>query len=205
MAAAEPSVAGLAGRYAAALFELARDSRALDTVAADLDTLDRLIGESADLTRLIRSPVLKRQDQARALDAIMDRAGAGRLTRNFLGVVARKHRLHELPAMIRAYRMLLAQHRGEVTAEVTSALPLEDGQLDALRETLRQSLGREPRIVTRVDADLLGGLVVRVGSRMFDSSLRTRLNHIQLAMKSGNQHAATPRSGAAAAAASGAR
>ncbi len=205
MAAAEPNVAGLAGRYAAALFELARDSRALDAVAGDLETLDRLIGESADLTRLIRSPVLKRQDQARALDAVLDRAGAERLTRNFTGVVARKHRLFELPAMIRAYRSLLAQHRGEVTAEVASALPLDDSQLDALRETLRRSLGREPRIATRVDADLLGGLVVRVGSRMFDSSLRTRLNHIQLAMKSDNQRAAATPSESVAVAASGTR
>ena len=204
MAAAEPNVAGLAGRYAAALFELARDSRVLDQVADDLDALGRMIGASADLARLIRSPVLKRQDQARAIDAILTKVGAGQLTRNFVGVVARKHRLFELPAMIRAYRTLLARHRGEVTADVTSAQPLEERQLDALRARLRQSLGREPRIATRVDPDLLGGLVVRVGSRMFDSSLRTRLNQTQLAMKSGNQGA--PRTtGPTGAAASGTR
>lgn len=189
MAGAEPSVAGLAGRYAAALFDLARDSRALDVVAGDLDTLGRLIDESPDLMRLIRSPILKREDQGRALSAVMERAGLGQLTRNFIGLVTRKRRLHDLPAMIRAYRSLLAQHRGEVTAEVVSAHPLDDGQMGALRERLRQALGREPRIAARVDPDLLGGLVVRIGSRMIDSSLRTKLSRIQIAMKSERQGA----------------
>lgn len=201
MAGAEPSVAGLAGRYAAALFDLARDSRALDVVAGDLDTLGRLIDESPDLMRLIRSPILKREDQERALSAVMERAGLGQLTRNFIGLVTRKRRLHDLPAMIRAYRSLLAQHRGEVTAEVVSAHPLDDGQMGALRERLRQALGREPRIAARVDPDLLGGLVVRIGSRMIDSSLRTKLSRIQIAMKSERQGASRASSSAAGASA----
>lgn len=201
MAGAEPSVAGLAGRYAAALFDLARDSRALDAVAGDLDVLGRLIDESSDLMRLIRSPILKREDQGRALSAVMERAGLEQLTRNFIGLVTRKRRLHDLPAMIRAYRSLLAQHRGEVTAEVVSAHPLDDGQMSALRERLRQALGREPRIAARVDPDLLGGLVVRIGSRMIDSSLRTKLSRIQIAMKSerqGASRASGPAAGASA-------
>ena len=201
MAGAEPSVAGLAGRYAAALFDLARDSRALDVVAGDLDTLGRLIDESPDLMRLIRSPILKREDQERALSAVMERAGLGQLTRNFIGLVTRKRRLHDLPAMIRAYRSLLAQHRGEVTAEVVSAHPLDEGQMGALRERLRQALGREPRIAARVDPDLLGGLVVRIGSRMIDSSLRTKLSRIQIAMKlerQGASRASGPAAGASA-------
>lgn len=201
MAGAEPSVAGLAGRYAAALFDLARDSRALDAVAGDLDVLGRLIDESSDLMRLIRSPILKREDQGRALSAVMERAGLEQLTRNFIGLVTRKRRLHDLPAMIRAYRSLLAHHRGEVTAEVVSAHPLDDGQMSALRERLRQALGREPRIAARVDPDLLGGLVVRIGSRMIDSSLRTKLSRIQIAMKSerqGASRASGPAAGASA-------
>jgi F-type H+-transporting ATPase subunit delta len=191
----------LAGRYAAALFDLARDSRALDAVAGDLDVLGRLIDESPDLMRLIRSPILKREDQGRALSAVMERAGLEQLTRNFIGLVTRKRRLHDLPAMIRAYLSLLAQHRGEVTAEVVSAHPLDDGQMSALRERLRQALGREPRIAARVDPDLLGGLVVRIGSRMIDSSLRTKLSRIQIAMKSerqGASRASGPAAGASA-------
>jgi F-type H+-transporting ATPase subunit delta len=194
----------LAGRYAAALFDLAREGRVLDEVATDFDVLDRMLGDSADLVRLIRSPVLKRADQARAVAALMERVGTGQLTRNFVGLITRKGRLRDLPAMIRAYRALLAQHRGEITAEVTAAQPLDDQQTDALREKLRQALGAEPRLSVKVDPDLLGGLMVRVGSRMFDSSLRTRLNHIQLAMKSGDR--AAPRtSGSAAGTASGVR
>jgi F-type H+-transporting ATPase subunit delta len=151
--------------------------------------------------RLIRSPILKREDQGRALSAVMERAGLEQLTRNFIGLVTRKRRLHDLPAMIRAYRSLLAQHRGEVTAEVVSAHPLDDGQMSALRERLRQALGREPRIAARVDPDLLGGLVVRIGSRMIDSSLRTKLSRIQIAMKSerqGASRASGPAAGASA-------
>ena len=201
MAGAEPNVAGLAGRYAAALFDLARESRALDAVAGDVETLGRLLDDSADLMRLIRSPVIRREDQQRALAVVMERAGLSALTRNFVGLVTRKRRLHELPAMIRAYRSLLAQHRGEVTADVISAHPLDDGQMGALRERLRQALGREPRIAARVDPDLLGGLVVRVGSRMIDSSLRTKLTRIQVAMKSerqGASRASGPAAGAPA-------
>ena len=201
MAGAEPNVAGLAGRYAAALFDLARESRALDAVAGDVETLGRLLDDSADLMRLIRSPVIRREDQQRALAVVMERAGLSALTRNFVGLVTRKRRLHELPAMIRAYRSLLAQHRGEVTADVISAHPLDDGQMGALRERLRQALGREPRIAARVDPDLLGGLVVRVGSRMIDSSLRTKLTRIQIAMKSerqGASRASGPAAGAPA-------
>lgn len=174
---------GVAGRYAAALFDLAKDADALDAVRQDLADLKRLIGESADLAELVRSPLISRDDQSRAIAAILDRAGANDLTKRFMGVVAKNRRLFVLRGMIEAFFALLAEFRGEMTAEVVSAYPLTDEQAGALRDTLAAQLSRKIQLETSVDASLLGGLVVRVGSRMIDNSLRTKLSNMQLAMK----------------------
>lgn len=175
--------AGLADRYAAALFELAEDGKALDTVAEELDSLDGLIGESADLERLIRSPVISREDQRRAMDAILEQAGFSDLTRRFVGLVARNRRLFALPSMISAYRHMLAGRRGETTAEVVTAQALSETQLAAVGSALEQTTGTKVAVAAKVDAGLLGGMVVKVGSRMVDSSLRTKLQRMRLAMK----------------------
>jgi F-type H+-transporting ATPase subunit delta len=176
-------MAGLAERYAAALYELADESKALDRVADDLRQLAKLLEESADLLRLIRSPVLGRQEQGRAMKAILDKAGVDALTAKFIGLVAQNRRLFALPAMIKAYLATLAHRRGEIAAEVTSARALSPAQADAVMAALRQAVGSKVSVETRVDPTLLGGMVVRVGSRMVDSSLRTKLQKLELAMK----------------------
>jgi F-type H+-transporting ATPase subunit delta len=174
---------GVAGRYAAALFDLAKDADLLDAVHRDLADLKRLIGESADLAELVRSPLFSRDEQTRAISAVLERAGANDLTRRFLAVVAKNRRLFAVRAMIDAYAALLAEHRGEMTAEVVSAQPLTMAQTEALRDTLAAQLRRSVQIDASVDPSLLGGLVVRVGSRMIDNSLRTKLSNLELAMK----------------------
>jgi F-type H+-transporting ATPase subunit delta len=165
------------------LFELADEKRQLDPVADDLRGLQALIAESEDLRRLIRSPVLSRDDQGRAMRAILERAGTGDLVRRFVGLVAANRRLFVLPAMIGEFLAQLARRRGEVRAEVTAARPLGDRQRQALAEVLRRSVGGAVAIDVKVDPALLGGLVVRVGSRMIDGSLRGKLQRLQLAMK----------------------
>ncbi len=174
---------GVAGRYAAALFDLAKEAGQLDAVQQDLADLKRLIGESADLAELVRSPLFSRDEQTRAIGAVLDKAGAQDLTRRFLTVVAKNRRLFALRGMIDAYAALLAADRGEMTAEVISAQPLTAGQTEELRDTLSAQLSRKIQINATVDPSLLGGLVVRVGSRMIDNSLRTKLSNMQLAMK----------------------
>jgi F-type H+-transporting ATPase subunit delta len=174
---------GLAGRYATALFELADAGKELDQVAADLDAIGAMIDGSEDMNRLIRSPVISRDEQAAAMSAILDAAKIGKLTSNFVGVVARNRRLFALPGMIRGYRALLAAHRGESTAEVVSAVKLSDKQIKAIGESLKKAMGTKVTIEQSVDAGLLGGLIVKVGSRMVDSSLRTKLGKLRLAMK----------------------
>jgi F-type H+-transporting ATPase subunit delta len=174
---------GLAGRYATALFDLAETDKQLDRVADDLGQLANMIESSADLTRLIRSPVIARDDQGRAMAEILKKAGMGELTRNFVGVVARNRRLFALPSMITAYQSLLAARRGEATAEVVSARELTKKQLEAIAAQLKKAIGSKVSVSTRIDAGLLGGLVVKVGSRMFDSSLRTMLQRLRFAMK----------------------
>ncbi len=176
-------MAGLAERYAAALYELADEGKALDRVAADLRSLAKALDESADLTRLIRSPVLGRQEQGRAIKAVLDKMGADPLTAKFLGLVAQNRRLFALPAMIKAYLTELARRRGEIAAEVTSAQALSAAQAEAVTAALRQAVGSKVSVETRVDPSLLGGMVVRVGSRMVDSSLKTKLQKMELAMK----------------------
>ena len=183
MEGADQTVSGMAGRYATALFELAAEAGALDEASRDLDDFARLLDESKDLERLVRSPVHTREQQTRAIAAVLERAGIGGLVARFLGLVTRNRRLYAIRQMIAAFRVLLARHRGEISAEVVSAVPLSAGQTQALARALKDRLGREATIDARVDPALLGGLVVRVGSRMIDTSLRTRLNNIHVAMR----------------------
>jgi F-type H+-transporting ATPase subunit delta len=173
----------VAGRYALALFELARERDALDAVAADLDAFKAMLEGSADLRRLIRSPVVSREDQGKALAALAARAGFSELTTKFLGVMAEHRRLFALPEAIAAYRAMLAEHKGEVGAELVSAVPLQEGQIATLAKQLSAAVGKQVTLSARVDPGLLGGLVVRVGSRMLDASLRTKLRQLELAMK----------------------
>jgi len=183
VAAETTGVAGLATRYATALFELARDQGALDAVASDLTNLAAMIHESADLRRLVRSPVLNRADQGKAMDALLQRAGVSELTRRFVGVVAANRRLFSLESIIAAFRQLLAKSRGELTAIVSTAQPLTDAQRASLDASLRRAVGVKVAVETKVEPELLGGMIVRIGSRMFDSSLRSKLQRLQLAMK----------------------
>lgn len=176
-------VSGVAGRYATALFELAEAQSALDAVAADLGGIRAMMNESEDLLRLVRSPIYSAEEQGRAFAAILDKAGASGLVKNFVGLVIQNRRLFALPDMISAYRAILAAKRGEMTADVTSAHPLADAQIESLKAALKSATGRDVHINTKVDAALLGGLVVKVGSRMIDSSLRTKLNSLKIAMK----------------------
>jgi F-type H+-transporting ATPase subunit delta len=176
-------VAGFATRYATALFELARDAGALDKVAADLASIKTMIESSPDLRRLVRSPVIGRSDQGKAMDAVLVRAEVHDLTRRFVGVVAANRRLFSLEAIIAAFRNLLAKSRGELTAVVSTAQPLSDAQKAALDASLRRAVGVKVAVETKVEPELLGGMIVRIGSRMFDSSLRSKLQRLQLAMK----------------------
>ncbi len=174
---------GLAGRYATALFELADADGVLDQVADDLERLEAMIHASDDLTRLIRSPVISREDQTRAMAALMEKSAMGELSVRFVGVVAQNRRLFVLPDMITAYRALLAAHRGEASVEVISAKTLSEKQRTAIGAALKKAVGARIALDVKVDPGLLGGLIVRVGSRMFDSSLSTKLQHLRLAMK----------------------
>ena len=176
-------VTGLSGRYARALYELADEARRLDEVADDLRSLASALDQSDDLRRLVRSPVLSRDEQARAVAAVMAAMGTGDLVRRTVGLLAQKRRLFALKDIIADYLRLLAAHRGETTAEVASARELSADELERLRATLKTIVGRDVAVETRVDPELLGGLVVRVGSRMLDSSIRTKLQRLELAMK----------------------
>lgn len=176
-------ISGVAERYASALFELARDETALDEVAADLSTFTAMMAESEDLTRLVRSPVFSSEDQTRGISAVLDKAGIGVLTANFIKLVARNRRLFVLSDTITSFRQMLARERGEITATVTSAEPLSETQVTALRAALKDAMGKDVTLNQAVDASLIGGLVVQVGSRMVDTSLRTKLNAMKFAMK----------------------
>jgi F-type H+-transporting ATPase subunit delta len=181
--ASEKAEGGLAGRYANALFELARDQKTIDAVSADLASLRRALETSADLSRLVRSPVFSAADHAKALTAILDKMGANALTVKFVLLLAQKRRLFVLLQIIAAYERLVARSRGETEAEVTAARALGDGEIAELKSVLKSKLGKEPRLHTKIDPTLLGGLVVKVGSRMIDSSLRTKLDGLRAAMK----------------------
>ena len=175
--------ASLSGRYATALFELARDSKDLPKVEASLATVAQALAESGDLRTLTTSPLIGRSEAARAVAATAKALKLDPTTINFLGVLAENRRLGALPAIIRAFRQLAAQHRGETTAEVTSAHPLTPDQVDALKQQLRARIGRDVNVDLAVDPSLLGGLVVKIGSQMIDSSIKTRLNSLAHAMK----------------------
>ena len=183
MAKETTEASGLAGRYAAALYELAEADGKLDEVAGDLRRLMDMIGESGDLARAMRSPVISRDDQGKAMAELAVKAGLSDLTRRFVGVVARNRRLFAISGIIRAYLDMLAAGRGETSADVTSAAELSDAQLKRVAASLKKAMGVDVTLNTHVDPDLLGGLVVKIGSRMIDSSLRTKLQHLRLAMK----------------------
>ncbi len=173
----------MAGRYASALFELADEQKALDQVAGELSALKRVIAESEDMRRFIRSPLYGREDQTRVMAAILDKASAGDLTRRFVMVVAHNRRLFALPRMIDAFLAELAHRRGEVTAQVMAAYDLSEIQKDALLTALRQAIGSKVKMDLKIDKGLIGGLVIKVGSRMIDTSLRSKLQRLELAMK----------------------
>jgi len=175
--------AGLAGRYASALFDLARESNAIDAVARSLSDLRAGIAESADLSALIASPVVGRSDAANAIDAVAKAMKLDSLTAKFLGVLAENRRLADLPRMIDAFDAIVADHRGEVTAKVTSAHPLTADQLAQLTANLKSRVGRDVTVAATVDPAILGGLVVQLGSQLIDGSIRTRLNSFAQAMK----------------------
>jgi F-type H+-transporting ATPase subunit delta len=175
--------ASLGGRYALALFELAEQGRTIDQVEASLQRVREALDQSDDLRALVASPVVQRGAATKAMLGTADELGVDPTTKSFLGVLAENRRLGQLPAVIRAFRLLAARHRGETTAEVTSAHPLSDDQVAELKHQLRARLGREVSVDLAVDPDLLGGLVVRIGSQMIDSSIRTRLNALASAMK----------------------
>jgi F-type H+-transporting ATPase subunit delta len=174
---------GVAGRYASALFDLAREQGELDGVDQGLGKFQAMLDQSADLKRLVNSPAFAAEDQERALKAVMDWASVGATTSNFLRVVARNRRLFAAEDMIKSFRQQLALHRGEMAAEVQSALPLTDSQLAALKDQLKSTYGKAVRLSTKVDPSLLGGLIVKVGSRMFDSSLKTKLMNLKVVLK----------------------
>jgi F-type H+-transporting ATPase subunit delta len=183
LASDEAAGSGLAGRYASALFELADEQKALDQVAGELSALKRVIAESEDMRRFIRSPLYGREDQTRVMAAILDKASAGDLTRRFVMVVAHNRRLFALPRMIDAFLAELAHRRGEVTAQVMAAYDLSEIQKDALLTALRQAIGSKVKMDLKIDKGLIGGLVIKVGSRMIDTSLRSKLQRLELAMK----------------------
>ncbi len=184
LAQEDTPVTGVAGRYASALFSLAQDDRQTEAVAQSLSKLDALIAESPDFQRLVRSPVFSAGDQLKALDAILAREDFGRITANFVRLITVKRRLFYIRDMIAAYRKLYDASRGVTRAEVTSATALTDANVLALKEQLRAAAGgREVELETKIDPSIIGGLVVRLGSRMVDGSLRTKLNAIRIAMK----------------------
>jgi F-type H+-transporting ATPase subunit delta len=183
LAAETPILSGMAGRYANALFELALETNAIEAVKTELDRFDAIVADNADLTRLVRSPVFSAEEQLQALSAVLERMGIRGLAANFLKLAASNRRLFAVRDMIKAFRALVAQHKGEATAAVTVAEPLKDAHVDALRAALKAVSGKDVDLDVKVDPAILGGLVVKLGSRMVDSSLRTKLNAIRHAMK----------------------
>jgi F-type H+-transporting ATPase subunit delta len=176
-------VSGMAGRYATALFELALEGNAIDAVMADLDRFDALVAESSDLARLVRSPAFSAEIQGKALKAVLDAAGMSGLSAQFLLVVAANRRLFAVRDMVRDFRKLVARHKGKVTAEVTLASAPKEAHLAAIKEALNAVTHKDVQVDVKVDPAIIGGLVVKLGSRMVDSSLRTKLNAIKHAMK----------------------
>ena len=183
VATTDQTVSGVPGRYASALFELASEEKATEEVGRQLGAFGAAIDQSEDLNRLVRSPVFSSEDQVSALTAVAGELGIAGTTLNFLKLAAKNRRLSALPDMIKAYATLLSQSKGEIAGEVTSAEPLTDSQLSDLKAALKSSLGRDVALSTRVDSAILGGLIVKVGSRMMDNSLKTKLQNLKIAMK----------------------
>jgi F-type H+-transporting ATPase subunit delta len=177
-------VSGVAGRYARALFELALDAKSVDAVKADIEKFAAMMAESADLKRLVRSPVFGAEERSKALAAVLAKAEIGGLAANFLMFVTANRRLFAVGDMIRDFRKLVAKWKGEVTAEVTAAEKLSDAHLEAIKSTLKSITGEKSvDLHVKIDPAIIGGLTVKLGSRMVDSSLRTKLNAIKHAMK----------------------
>jgi F-type H+-transporting ATPase subunit delta len=183
VATTDQTVSGVPGRYASALFELASEEKSTDTVGQQLARFGAAIDGSADLKRLVRSPVFSSDDQVAALSGVAQELGLSGVALNFLKLVARNRRLSALPDIIKSYAILLAASKGEISGEVTSAQPLGDAQLNDLKAALKSSLGRDVALSTKVDSSILGGLIVKVGSRMMDNSLKTKLQNLKVAMK----------------------
>jgi F-type H+-transporting ATPase subunit delta len=175
--------ADVGSRYAQALFELAEQENALAAVEADLKGLEALRAESGDLRRLLKSPAFSAEDKGKALAAVAGAAGVSPLTKKFLGLIAANGRASALPAVTAAFVRLAAARRGAVAAEVVTAVPLSAAQQKGVAAALRQALGKDPELTTRVDPALLGGIRVRVGSRLFDASLKSRLDSLKFALK----------------------
>jgi F-type H+-transporting ATPase subunit delta len=176
-------ISGMAARYAGSLFDLAAEAGSLDEVEKELGRVEAMLNDSADLRRLVASPVFSAEDQLRAISAIADRAGFKGLVGNFLRVVARNRRLFALPGMIAAFRKLAAEARGEIAATVTSAHALSPQQETELKQTLKSVAGKDVVLNLTVDPSILGGMIVRIGSRQIDTSLKTKLNSLKLALK----------------------
>ena len=175
--------ASLAGRYATALFGLARDERQIEAVGNGLDRLSQALVDSRDFSELVSSPLIDREEAGKAFAAVAAQLSLDPVTTNFLGVLAKNGRKNQLQPVIRAFRRIAAEHRGEASAEVVTAHPLKDDQLAALKQQLRTRAGREVAIETRIDPEILGGIVIKVGSPMIDASIRTKLNRLAEAMK----------------------
>jgi F-type H+-transporting ATPase subunit delta len=177
------TISGVAERYAGSLFELAVETKTIAAVEKDLASFETMLAGSADLRRLVESPVFSSDDQFNAISAIVKKSGMSALTANFLRVVAQNRRLFAVPGMIRAFRQIAAAHRGEVAADVTSAHALTGPQQTELKAALKAVAGKDVTISLTVDPALLGGMVVKIGSRQIDTSLRTKLNSLKLALK----------------------
>ncbi|WND01430.1 F0F1 ATP synthase subunit delta [Temperatibacter marinus] len=183
MASNKAIVSGISGRYALALFELALEAKALEATESDLVSLSNLYSESADLRDLILSPVYSRDDVAKGVSAVAEKAGLSDLVQKFLGTLAMNGRTNVLENIIRDFGLLMAEHRGEVKAEVISAAELTKTQVNEIKKKLKSAVGQKVEVDARVDESLLGGLIVKVGSQMIDSSIKTKLDNIKVAMK----------------------
>ena len=175
--------ASLAGRYASALFDLAREQRQIESIGNSLEALSQALVDSKDFNELVTSPLVSREEAGKAFDALAPQLGLDPLTANFLGVLARNGRKSQLQSVIRAFRRLAAEHRGETTADVVTARPLNDDQFAQLRTQLRARAGRDVNIDATVDPNILGGIIVKLGSQQIDASIRTKLNRLASAMK----------------------
>jgi F-type H+-transporting ATPase subunit delta len=183
VAGEDPLISGMAGRYATALFELVLAADQLEPIGAELDRFEGLLAESPELVRLVRSPVFSSEEQLRALTPVLDRAGIGGLTARFLKVVTANRRLFAIRDIMRAYRLLVARHKGELTARLTVAERPSETRLAEVKDALHAVTGKHVGLEVEIDPAIIGGLIVKVGSRMIDSSLRTKLNAIKHAMK----------------------